>query len=39
VKLNKRHAPVQASGNGHSHMAPALATVANGRSEIPLEGD
>jgi methyl-accepting chemotaxis protein len=25
--------------NGHGHPAPATAKAANGRSEIPLEGD
>jgi methyl-accepting chemotaxis protein len=33
----KRPAPIQ--GNGHAHAEPALAGVAKGRSEIPLDGD
>ncbi len=37
----KRSAPVHGNGNGngHPHPEPAMAGVANGRSEIPLEGD
>jgi len=33
----KRSVPV--NGNGHTHAAPVLASVAKSRSEIPLEGD
>jgi methyl-accepting chemotaxis protein len=33
----KRPAPIH--GNGHARTAPASASVAKGRSEIPLEGD
>ena len=33
----KRAAPI--NGNGHSHAEPALSGKANGRSEIPLDGD
>jgi methyl-accepting chemotaxis protein len=31
--------PAQVRGNGHAHAEPVLSGKANGRSEIPLEGD
>ena len=33
----KRPAPVR--GNGHAHAEPAMSGKANGRSEIPMDGD
>jgi methyl-accepting chemotaxis protein len=33
----KRSAPVR--GNGHAHAEPALSGKANGRSQIPMDGD
>jgi methyl-accepting chemotaxis protein len=41
--MTKRTATTTSShngnGNGHVHTAPATAGVANGRSEIPMDGD
>ncbi len=31
--------PAPTNGNGHSHAEPAMTGKANGRSQIPLEGD
>jgi methyl-accepting chemotaxis protein len=35
----KRLAPTGTNGNGRSHAAPELATLAKRRSEIPMDGD
>jgi len=35
----RRQAPTNGNGNGHSHAEPAMSGKANGRSQIPLEGD
>jgi methyl-accepting chemotaxis protein len=35
--IAKRAAPIR--GNGHAHAEPAMASAANGRNQIPLEGD
>ena len=35
----RRPASIHGNGNGHAHAEPAINGAANGRSEIPLEGD
>jgi len=35
----KRPTTIHGNGNGHSHAEQAMSGKANGRSEIPLEGD
>ena len=44
AKVTRHAAPktrltAPARGNGHAHAGPALSGKANGRSEIPMEGD